>query len=176
MIMAYNHPNIFHLSNGHYMVNEVTDAMISLMWTSMSRKQSEEFERVYGVENAREMFEKEIRHADHSAAFFCGQYLTCIMWGDWTEIGGLGRKRVLGCVCSDFAVKHTLNFVKHSKEVRDAFMLMEPCEVNEIYVFIADDFVQSKNWAVRVCGMKEVGDATFGTEKFKAYIHVRGEE
>ena len=46
MIQSFSYPNIFRLSDGHYMVNRITDEMLSLMWERMSDKQREEFEIV----------------------------------------------------------------------------------------------------------------------------------
>lgn len=176
MINSFVYPNYMSLSDGHYMVHKVTDEMISVMWSKMSRPQREEFEILYGEEEAFDGFKTEIKDANHSAAFFCGMELTCLIWADWGEIGGMGRVRTMGCVCSDFALKHTINFVRHSKEVRDAFMLLEPSNVHEIYVFITETFKQSRNWAVRVCGFKEHCRAKAKGEEFVCYKHVLGEE
>lgn len=167
---------IVHLSDGHYMVNHVSDEMLSLMWSKMSSPQRSEFEAVHGEKNAERGFRLEVRTSDHAVAFFCGKELTCIMWAHWQNVGGRGRVRVLGCVCSDFAIRHTVNFVKHSKEVMEAYEMNEPEDVTELYVFIADSFKQSRNWAVRVCGFKPEGMATANGEKFAAYRHVIGEE
>lgn len=164
------------LSDGHYMVNMVTDEMINLMWKLISRPQRAEFETVYGKESAFEGFRCEIHEADHSAAFFCGTKITCLMWTTWCHHTGINEHaRTLGCVCSDFALKHTINFVKHSAEVRDAFMMNEPPEVSEVYVFIADDFKSSKEWAVRVCGFKKVCMASANGGDFVCYVHRIGE-
>ena len=179
MIQSFSYPNIFRLSDCHYMVNRITDEMLSLMWERMSDKQREEFEIVYGKDRAEEMFGAEVRHADHAAAFFCGTDMTCIMWTEWIRIGGFndGKSvRVLGCVCSDFAIKHTINFVKHSKEVRTAFELMEPSGVHEIYVMITEDFKQSRNWAVKVCGFNECCLVNANGKKFVMCKHIIGED
>lgn len=171
-----NCPEIFHLSDGHYMVNRISDEMLSLMWNRMSAQQRREFEIVHGAKKAERGFRLEVRTSDHAVAFFCGQELTCMMWAHWGNVGGKGRVRILGCVCSDFAVRHTVNFVKHSKEVRTAFEITEPKEVSELYVFIDGTFEQSRNWAVRVCGFKPDGMATANGESFAVYKHVIGEE
>lgn len=167
---------VLHLSDGHYMVNHVTDSMIAMMWHSMSDPQKEEFEILYGEGKGFDGMKEEIRSSDHAVAFFCGLQLTCIMWAQWQDQEGIKEHaRTLGCVCSDFALKHTVNFVKHSKECRDAFMLTEPKEVDEIYVFITEHFKSSREWAVRVCGLKEVCKATANGGHFVCYKHVVGE-
>lgn len=167
---------ILRLSCGFYMVNHVTDSMISLMWNEMSEPQKEEFEIQYGKDKAFYGMKEEINGSEHAVAFFDGIKLACIMWADWREHGGIGRVRTLGCVCSRYAQRHTLSFVKHSKECRDAFMLTEPSEVSELYVFITESFSCSRNWAVRVCGMKEFCRATANGESFICYRHRIGED
>lgn len=177
MIKSFTYPNIFRMSDGHYMVNRVTDEMLSVMWTRMSQPQKDEFAVMYGAEGAERGFRNEVKSADHAAVFFCGTDITCIMWAVWSKVGGIeGRVRVLGCVCSDFAIKRTINFIKHSAEVRSAFELMEPSDVKELYVFITKVFKQSRNWAVRVCNFKEAGMAKANGEEFAVYRHVIGEE
>lgn len=176
MINSFVYPNYVRLSDGHYMVNKVSDTTSSLMWTKMSRSQKEEFEILYGVDKAEEMFKKEIEEAEHKAAFFCGTDLTCLMWSGWGNVGGMGRVRTLGCVCSDWALHHALNFCKHSKEVRDAFMLFEPSDVRDIYVFITKTFRSSREWAVRICNVREHCRVKANGEEFVCYRHVLGEE
>jgi len=168
---------VFHLSDGHYMVNHVTDCMITVMWSLMSEPQREEFEILYGKGRGFGGMRREIRESDHAVAFFCGGKITCLMWAAWQDQDGIKEHaRTLGCVCSDYALKHTINFVKHSKECRDAFMLTEPPEVSEIYVFITEHFKSSREWAVRVCGFKEVCKATANGGHFVCYRHVIGED
>lgn len=177
MIRSFTYPNVFHLSGGHYMVNHVTDEMMSVMWVRMSQPQKDEFAVMYGADGAEQGFRTEVRSADHAAAFFCCSDLTCIMWATWSSVRGIeGRVRILGCVCSDYAIRKTINFVRHSVEVRSAFELMEPGDVKELYVFITKVFKQSRNWAVRVCNFKEVGMAKANGEEFAVYRHVIGEE
>lgn len=165
-----------HLSCGFYMVNHVTEEMMSLMWSEMSEPQRNEFEIQYGKEEAFNGMCEEIRGAEHAVAFFDGISLACLMWADWREHEGLGRVRTLGCVCSRYAQRHTLAFVRHSKECRDAFMLTEPPEVSELYVFITASFSCSRKWAVRVCGLKEYCTATANGESFVCYRYRIGED
>ena len=179
MIQSFAFPDLFRLSDGHYMVNRITDEMISVMWARMSRLQKEEFELLYGEDEAFECFKGEIRHSEHQAAFFNGSEITCLMWSDWADVKGVGEHlRTLGCVCSDWAFKHPLNFCKHSCEVRDAFMLMEPPEVKEIYVFITKHFSQSRKWAAKICGCKELIEVRGGkgNGSFMMYRYRIGED
>lgn len=164
------------LSCGFYMVNHISTEMMSLMWSEMSRQQKEEFEIQYGKDGAYEGMCSEIREADHAVAFFDGLKLACLMWANWQTHEGIGTVRTLGCVCSQYAVRHTMSFVRHSKECRDAFMLTEPPDVSELYVFITESFSCSRNWAVRVCGLKEYCKATANGESFVCYRHKVGEE
>lgn len=172
--------DIFHLSDGLYMVNHITGAMASWIWNSMDANQKEEFEIIYGVDDAFNGFVSEIRASDHCAAFFDCTEICCMMWAGWQKVPVFGNRRVrtLGCVCSEYAKKHMFKFVKHSKECRDAFELMEPKEATEIYVFITESFKQSREWAIRICGLKHecscVGGKLAGD--FVCYKHVYGED
>ena len=176
MIPIVHRQSYVPLSGGHFMVRDVTDMMIDLVWHRMSAPQIEEFEILYGKEEARSCFGAEIRASEHKAAFFRGGELTCLMWSGWGQVAGMGRVRTLGCVCSDFAIHHSVEFCKHSKEVCEAFMLDEPPDVKEIYVFITETFKQSRNWAVRFCGFKEDCVAAANGGRFVCYKHVIGED
>lgn len=169
-------PEVVHLSDGHYMVNHITDEMLSLMWSKMSAPQRQEFEIVHGVKKAERGFRLEVKTSDHAVAVFCGQELACMIWAHWQTVGGLGRVRVVGCVCSDYAFRHTVNFVKHSKEVMDAYEMKETSDVTKLYTFVTDSFKQSRNWVVRACGFKPEGMATANGEKFAMFSRTIGEE
>lgn len=165
------------LSDGHFMVHSVKEMTCSVMWAKMSAPQRHEFEILYGEEGAFDGFKNEILESPHREAFYCGCDLTCLMWAGWSKVGGeSGKLRTLGCVCSEWALRHPLNFCKHSKEVRDAFMRGEPDDVREIYVFIDDTFKSSKNWAARICGLKEYSMAKANGSDFVCYRHVLGED
>lgn len=168
---------VLHLACGFYMVNHVTKHMIDYMWHEMSIPQKEEFEIAYGKDNAYDGYCKEIKSSDHAVAFYDGTQLACLMWAHWRDHEGIGRCRTLGCVCSSYAFRHTMSFVRNSKQCRDAFMLTEPASVSEIYVFITDTFTSSRNWAVRVCGLKEFCKAESESgDKFVCYRHRVGED
>ena len=177
-MMRLESRQVTQLSDGHFMVHGVSDAAITVMWNRMSRPQKEEFEIAYGVESAFDKFREEIRHASHKVACYCGCDLTCIIWSDWADIGNVGRIRTVGCVCSDFAYRHPMNFCKHSKEVRDIFLRGEPKGKNgakEIYVMITETFKSSRKWAVKFCGCEEAYLAKCNGHDFVVYRFVQRE-
>lgn len=160
------------LSGGLYMVRHVSKEMCNYMWNVMDEHQRGEVRALYGDDDevAKEGMWRECITSRHRAAFFDATTLVCLMWAEWTVIGGVGRRRVLGCFCnSEYARERTLSFVKKTPECRDAFELDEPPNATELHVFIAKDYEQSKKWAVMFAGMKKAFDARFGKHKFVCY-------
>ena len=161
------------LSGGWYMVRHVTKPMCELMWSKMDEFQRNELRALYGSddEKAKEWMWRECNESGHQAAFFDGPVLVCLMWAEWTTVGGIdGKLRVLGCFCnSEYALEHKMSFVKKTPECRDAFELYEPSDVSELYVFIANGYEKSKKWAVMFGGMEKVCDAWAGEHEFVCY-------
>ena len=161
------------LSGGWYMVRHVTKPMCELMWSKIDEFQRNELRALYGSddEKAMEWMWRECNESGHQAAFFDGPVLVCLMWSEWTTVGGIdGKLRVLGCFCnSEYALEHKMSFVKKTPECRDAFELDEPKEATELYVFIASGYKQSKKWAVMFGGMTKAFDAHFNEHPFVCY-------
>jgi hypothetical protein len=145
----------FNVAPDTYLVPRVTTEMMRVMWSSMSEPQREEFRTIYGERYAELFFYKEIRDAEHSAAIFVGPQLACLMWTGWSAGKNGKRLRTMGCVCSEYAIRNPVGFVKRTRAGRDAFLMSEPPDVEEVFVCIDGTFQQSRNWAVRVCDFRE---------------------
>ena len=146
--------------------------MCEIIWRKMDEHQRQELVALYGDKNdaARRGMWRECRTSGHQAAFFDGATLVSVMWSEWTNVRGIGSLRVFGCFCnSEYAREHTLKFVKNTPVCIDSFMLDEPPDVSELYVFIAKDYRQSRKWAVMFGGLEKAFDAHSREHKFVCY-------
>lgn len=167
--------DVFHLSNGFYMINHVSDDCARVMWYNITNEQREEFIAIYGDENkARQGLEDEIKSADHAASFYNGPVLVGIMWAGWNEVNGIGRVRTLGCVTTHRMREHGYAFAKHSDEMRDCFEMTEPYGATELYVAIQKSYRTSREWCIRMCKFDEIGETVVNGEPFVLYVHRYG--
>lgn len=179
MITSYVSPYYIGLTDGYYMIRRASESAIAEQWRRMSPPQIDEFETLYGKDKAFEGFRNEVLESDNVGVIYKGRELIGMMFSATVNYESLGLKNVrcLGQVCTDYCLKHSIDFCKHCKECRDAFLLFEPSRDSDIYVFIKDSFRSSKEWAVRVCGFHKVGEAFAGEgEKFSIYKHSIGED
>lgn len=167
--------DVFHLSNGWFMMNHVSKETAHVMWYNITDEQRKEFIAIYGDEiKAMLGLENEILSADHAASFFNGMYLVGIMWAGWSEIQGFGRVRTLGCVTTKRMRDHGYAFARHSDEMRDCFELTEPADADALYVAIQKSYNQSRSWCVRMCHFEELGTFDVNGEPFILYAHKYG--
>lgn len=138
----------------------------------MDKHQKDEVFALYGndEQKAKDGLWEECKESDHQAAFFDGPTLVFVAWAAPTQISGVGVRRVMGCFANtEYAKRMTLSFTKKTPECFDAFMLDEPPDVQDILVFIAKEFKQSRKWAVMFGGMEPVCEARAGEHEFVCY-------
>ena len=160
------------LGGDYYMVKHVTKSMCEIIWNFIDDNQRAELFALYGKDEAtaKEGLWREICESGHHAAFYDGLTLVCAMWAEWTEIKGVGLRRVLGCFCNtEYAKRMTRKFVKFTPICRDAFELTEPSDVDELFVFIDEKFDSSRRWAVKAAGFVKAFDAHFNGYPFVCY-------
>lgn len=145
------------LSGGWYMVEPMTRAMAELLH---SRLDAEEMDELASVGCGRDEFVEDCLSSDRSAAFFaCGTLVFGIAANWIDDFCGSGRRERLWDTMSTRDVRECglVNaFVRHTKEMRDAFMIGEPTD--SVIGIVKSDFARSRKWIERCCGFRERGD------------------
>lgn len=155
------------LSGGWFMAEPMTVSMATVLYDGLD---DDELAELDAVECGREQFIADCVAADRSAAFFAGPVLVFGVAANWVpDPDGMGTMRLWDTMSTKAVRENGLvrSFVKHTEEMRDAFMLGEPTD--EVAGIVKSDFARSRKWIERCAKFRDSGKVDFNGVSHTVY-------
>lgn len=143
------------LSGGWFMVTPVSRAMAGLMYDNLD---ADELDELDAVKVDKDTFVNESQMYDRTAAFFAGSTLVFTICAAWVNVPWSDKPIRIWDTMSSSKVRSdglVNGFVRHSREMRDAFMIGEPTD--DVVGIVKSDFARSRKWIERCAEFKEHG-------------------
>lgn len=158
---------VTNLSGGWYMVEPMSRSVAELLY---SRLDEDEMAELKAVMCDRKEFVDSAVASDRSAAFFAGATLVFGIAANWMpSMDGMGKERLWDTMSTRDVRDCGLarSFVKHTPEMRDAFMAGEPTD--SVIGIVKSDFGRSRKWIERCAGFTERCDVNICGTRHTVY-------